>query len=526
MHPHAAVPPPSVPGMSRAAGRFDELVPGWLFVVRPPWVRALIAAVVGGATIVPLLVSDQSEELRLAPILVLALVSVAGVCGSWPILITAVIVIPIYWYLGVPPAHSFALHRFSDGVAIGGLAAMGVGLVVLTRTIERSVSNVRELDLERQLESLAEANERLRAEREASQVRAALELSVRLAELEGRSAVAHGALEALRLPVPPTSASIAVVDGTHLRVLGAKGAHPRSIEVLEQVDITATDWLQEALAGERAYVEDREQFAADQPDAGVLRLYPAGSWASCPSGPRGPSGLLSIHYLEPQHLSGFDVYFSLVAESLATALQRAAGDEQRIQYLAELERSFAERDRIARTLSTTLVPTRLPSLPGFRSAGWLIPASSDEVAGDFYDLFALPEGDWVAVLGDVCGKGAEAAAVTSLARYAAARHGVGRPRPGPHRRDGQQCADPRPERPVLHHGRRPPSPRLGHRRRHPGRSSAGATGPRRHRHPPGHLRRRPRVGYSGLPVRCVRTGARRRRGALLRRADRTGAPVG
>jgi sigma-B regulation protein RsbU (phosphoserine phosphatase) len=41
------------------------------------------------------------------------------------------------------------------------------------------------------------------------------------------------------------------------------------------------------------------------------------------------------------------------------------------------------------------------------------------VAGDFYDLFSVVDGDWVAVLGDVCGKGAEAAAVTSLARYAA-----------------------------------------------------------------------------------------------------------
>ena len=53
------------------------------------------------------------------------------------------------------------------------------------------------------------------------------------------------------------------------------------------------------------------------------------------------------------------------------------------------------------------------------AAGWVLPASDDQVAGDFYDMFSVHEGDWVAVLGDVCGKGAEAAAVTSLARYAA-----------------------------------------------------------------------------------------------------------
>jgi sigma-B regulation protein RsbU (phosphoserine phosphatase) len=60
----------------------------------------------------------------------------------------------------------------------------------------------------------------------------------------------------------------------------------------------------------------------------------------------------------------------------------------------------------------------------------LLPARGDEVAGDFYDLFPVGEGDWVAVLGDVCGKGAEAAAVTSLARYAARATALHDPDPG------------------------------------------------------------------------------------------------
>jgi sigma-B regulation protein RsbU (phosphoserine phosphatase) len=50
------------------------------------------------------------------------------------------------------------------------------------------------------------------------------------------------------------------------------------------------------------------------------------------------------------------------------------------------------------------------------------------VAGDFYDLFAVDDG-WVAVLGDVCGKGAEAAAVTSLARYASRASALENPDP-------------------------------------------------------------------------------------------------
>ena len=49
----------------------------------------------------------------------------------------------------------------------------------------------------------------------------------------------------------------------------------------------------------------------------------------------------------------------------------------------------------------------------------------NEVGGDFYDCFATGGGDWALVIGDVCGKGAEAAALTALARYtlrAAAQH--------------------------------------------------------------------------------------------------------
>ncbi len=95
----------------------------------------------------------------------------------------------------------------------------------------------------------------------------------------------------------------------------------------------------------------------------------------------------------------------------------------------ELEQSFAERDRIAQTLSTSLLPPTLPQLEGFTVAAWLRPASTDLVAGDFYDLFAVANGGWVAVLGDVCGKGAEAAAVTSLTRYAARTAALGNPDP-------------------------------------------------------------------------------------------------
>jgi PAS domain S-box-containing protein len=81
-------------------------------------------------------------------------------------------------------------------------------------------------------------------------------------------------------------------------------------------------------------------------------------------------------------------------------------------------RVHRQRSAIARTLQNSLLPPVLPEIPGvetgalYRAAG-----GGTEVGGDFYDVFSVGEHDWYAVIGDVCGKGAEAAAVTALARY-------------------------------------------------------------------------------------------------------------
>ena len=94
----------------------------------------------------------------------------------------------------------------------------------------------------------------------------------------------------------------------------------------------------------------------------------------------------------------------------------------------ENARLYRARSTIAQTLQASLLPPMLPEVPGV-DAGALYQAAGEdhEVGGDFYDLFATSEDHWFAVIGDVCGKGAEAAAVTALARYtiraaAARRH--------------------------------------------------------------------------------------------------------
>ncbi len=84
----------------------------------------------------------------------------------------------------------------------------------------------------------------------------------------------------------------------------------------------------------------------------------------------------------------------------------------------ENARLYRARTQIARTLQASLLPPLLPEVPGVDAGALYRPAGEEhEVGGDFYDLFATTEDHWFAVIGDVCGKGAEAAAVTALARY-------------------------------------------------------------------------------------------------------------
>ncbi|MEV8227164.1 SpoIIE family protein phosphatase [Streptomyces sp. NPDC079167] len=100
---------------------------------------------------------------------------------------------------------------------------------------------------------------------------------------------------------------------------------------------------------------------------------------------------------------------------------RKAAEEARRQ-------SEADRARLQEALAVlqqSLLPTALPVVPGLEADSYYHTASPDLLGGDFYDLFPVDGGRWAFFLGDVCGKGPQAAAVTSLARYtlrAAALH--------------------------------------------------------------------------------------------------------
>jgi serine phosphatase RsbU (regulator of sigma subunit) len=128
---------------------------------------------------------------------------------------------------------------------------------------------------------------------------------------------------------------------------------------------------------------------------------------------------------------------TLGAMTLATDRSRRSFDADDLALAEELARRcalavdnarlYGERSDVARTLQGSLVPAQIPPVPGFEVAARFHAAGEDaQVGGDFFDVFQTDDGSWAAVVGDVSGKGADAAAITALARYtvrAVAYHG-------------------------------------------------------------------------------------------------------
>jgi serine phosphatase RsbU (regulator of sigma subunit) len=83
----------------------------------------------------------------------------------------------------------------------------------------------------------------------------------------------------------------------------------------------------------------------------------------------------------------------------------------------ENSRLYTERTLIAHTLQRALLPPALPEIPGFALSALYRPAGEENwVGGDFYDAFAVRDG-WVVAVGDVAGRGAQAASLTAFARH-------------------------------------------------------------------------------------------------------------
>ena len=160
------------------------------------------------------------------------------------------------------------------------------------------------------------------------------------------------------------------------------------------VDEVSESWLAERATGEE--------------HLGLLRNLEVRSLMSVPLLARGRAlGAMTLVSSSPERR--YDEEDLSLAENLAYRCAMAVDNA----------RLYRERSYIARTLQQSLLP-HLPEMPGVEVGVEYLPVGEEnEVGGDFYDLIEAGTGEdcWMAVIGDVSGKGVAAAAVTALARY-------------------------------------------------------------------------------------------------------------
>ncbi|HEY3021685.1 MAG TPA: SpoIIE family protein phosphatase, partial [Solirubrobacteraceae bacterium] len=293
------------------------------------------------------------------------------------------------WTGTAPPEHAGAgpweiEHVRRDGSRVPLL----VGAATVNRTPRRSVSFV--LDL--------------------SERRRAMERVTRLHALASALSAAPSADEVadaiLRHGAETTGASCAVlglVEGrdlvlAHRHRFGDAGAAPARVPAAAEAP------MPEAIrSGRPVLLGSRDAWLRRFP-----ALLPSGdfeAFAAVPVvGEHGAVGCMGFGFPDRRAFDNADVeLLQVIARQGAQALERAALYEQRAH--------------VARTLQHALLPAELPEVPGLQIAAAYQPlGAGDEVGGDFYDVFPTDAG-WTAAIGDVCGKGVEAAVVTGTVRH-------------------------------------------------------------------------------------------------------------
>ncbi|HET9969532.1 MAG TPA: PP2C family protein-serine/threonine phosphatase [Streptosporangiaceae bacterium] len=135
----------------------------------------------------------------------------------------------------------------------------------------------------------------------------------------------------------------------------------------------------------------------------------------------GAAALLSVPICDGEDGYGVLTLARQPAEGRFTAADLALAGElgRHLGVAIRVDRMFRHRSAVAEALQGSLLPARLPDVPGLELSAAYIPAGENlEVSGDFYDVFPVQDGWWAVVVGDVCGKGQEAAAMTAAARHA------------------------------------------------------------------------------------------------------------
>ena len=120
----------------------------------------------------------------------------------------------------------------------------------------------------------------------------------------------------------------------------------------------------------------------------------------------------------------------MIRTAVFDATERRAYERELLRAKEVAEAAEQRATALAETLQRTFLPPSLPDIPGLDIAGRYRPSGrGDEVGGDFYDVFQVTADEWAVVIGDVAGKGVDAAIITALARYTVRGSAVSDQRP-------------------------------------------------------------------------------------------------
>jgi PAS domain S-box-containing protein len=182
----------------------------------------------------------------------------------------------------------------------------------------------------------------------------------------------------------------------------------RRIRAIDPLPGTAPALVQQASKSMLlAHVDDDQVLGADQDGTPVLTLLGVTSMLTVPIAD-GASCYGSLTLARQPQEERFGIADLGLAEELGEHLGVAI----------RVDRMFRQRSAVAEALQASLLPATLPEVPGLDLSAAYLPAGAGlDVSGDFYDVFPI-RGGWAVTIGDVCGKGQEAAAMTAAARHA------------------------------------------------------------------------------------------------------------
>jgi serine phosphatase RsbU (regulator of sigma subunit) len=360
-------------------------------------VGGLALAVAGPALVTPVAMASGLEDVPSVPY-ILAIVVATLVGRLLPGLIAVVASTALLDYFVLPPLHAFDL---SDTQGLVELALFALVAFVVAQLLARQ--------------------DKIRSESEANRQR--LAFLVQASHVLGASLDYERTLNHLaRLAVPSLSDWCAIHlwngRGTIESVVvahsdPARVEQARELERRYPPDPSARTGIPNVMRTGRSelYREIPDallaQAARDQTHLAMLRELGFRSAIVAPLMARGRTlGALTLVTAESGRR------FGEADLALAEELGERAG------LAIDNARLFRDRTHIAQALQQSLLPPALPVVPGFDLAAFYRPGREGvDVGGDFYDAFATVDGGWVLVIGDICGKGPEAAAITGLARH-------------------------------------------------------------------------------------------------------------